>query len=586
MKSKKWFDNMPNIHEQNPRNLGEAILLRLKQLNVDFFFANPGTEFLSVIRGFHELPKAKVPEPVLAPHEFLAVSMAYGVYLRTQRPQVVMTHATVGAANALIGLIGAFRMNIPIIFIAGMTSAKESGEKGYRDKAIHWAQESPDQASIFRQLVKWEFEIREEACIYDILDRAYAISMSEPRGPVALSLSRDLLLSERVDPLPSKIGLRAIEPFTPSLSDLIEIKRMLENSLRPIIVTNLSGISSDLVRLLVEVSELHAIGVLTPHDFYVSFPADHPHHLGYKSSVVLSEADLVLVLDTELPWYPLREGPHKCARVIHLGPDPLCESMGLRSHWGDKFVRTNVKHFLIHLKSMSTGGGIKEHRQNWLKAMKEKLHSNADDPAGVKYKIVSNEDDEPPRLLFDPDLVAKVISEFIDENTVLINELSLNPSVLKCHHLGSYYRSGSTSSLGWGVGCALGIAESDRNKRIMVCVGDGVFYLSPLVGALLLAVERKSPFLLIVMNNSGLSSIATAAKDFYSLKTSFLPLTHFRAEGIRLDKIASAFGGWGDRVETEGELRAAITKGFDFIKSNRLPVIIEVQMDSHLYPGQ
>src|SRR5436190_17549449 len=100
----------------NPRNAGEAMLVRLKQLGVDYFIANPGTEFVSIIRGLSELPSEMVPASILAPHEFQAVSMAYGYYLATKRPQAVMTHANVGAANALIGLIGAARMNIPLLF--------------------------------------------------------------------------------------------------------------------------------------------------------------------------------------------------------------------------------------------------------------------------------------------------------------------------------------------------------------------------------------------------------------------------------------------------------------------------------------
>jgi thiamine pyrophosphate-dependent acetolactate synthase large subunit-like protein len=48
----------------NQRNVGEALLTRLKQLGVDYFFANPGTEFVSVIRGFQEMSKESIPTPI------------------------------------------------------------------------------------------------------------------------------------------------------------------------------------------------------------------------------------------------------------------------------------------------------------------------------------------------------------------------------------------------------------------------------------------------------------------------------------------------------------------------------------------
>ena len=44
---------------------------------------------------------AKLPRPILVPHENLAVAMAHGVYLMTGRPQGVMVHVNVGTANTI-----------------------------------------------------------------------------------------------------------------------------------------------------------------------------------------------------------------------------------------------------------------------------------------------------------------------------------------------------------------------------------------------------------------------------------------------------------------------------------------------------
>ncbi|MBK8201153.1 MAG: hypothetical protein IPK68_02095 [Bdellovibrionales bacterium] len=209
----------------NQRNVGEVLLARLKQLGVDYFFANPGTEFVSVIRGFQEMSKESIPTPILAPHELQAVSMAYGYYLATKKPQAVMTHANVGAANALIGLIGASRMNIPILFISGMTSQSERNTFGHRDKLIHWSQDTKDQGSMFREYVKWEAEISDPSVVCDVLDRAHAIAMSAPRGPVAIKVSRDILMSDEVKSFFDQPSVRCQAPPMPDSRSWTKSKR-------------------------------------------------------------------------------------------------------------------------------------------------------------------------------------------------------------------------------------------------------------------------------------------------------------------------------------------------------------------------
>ena len=71
---------------------GEVFLRALAEHGVDFFFANPGTDFPPIVeafsRGRHS--NTKLPRPVLVPHENLAVAMAHGAYTQTGRPQAVM----------------------------------------------------------------------------------------------------------------------------------------------------------------------------------------------------------------------------------------------------------------------------------------------------------------------------------------------------------------------------------------------------------------------------------------------------------------------------------------------------------------
>ena len=82
---------------------GEAFLRALADHGVDYLFANPGTDFPPVVEAYSraKLSNAKVPQPLVIPHENLAVAMAHGSYAMNGRVQAVMLHVNVGTANEI-----------------------------------------------------------------------------------------------------------------------------------------------------------------------------------------------------------------------------------------------------------------------------------------------------------------------------------------------------------------------------------------------------------------------------------------------------------------------------------------------------
>ena len=104
-----------------------------------------------------------------------------------------MVHVTVGTANAICGLMNAARDNVPLLLAAGRTPMTETGHIASRNRSIHWGQESFDQGGMVREFVKWDYELRAGQPVDAVVDRALDIAMSEPRGPVYLTLPREVL---------------------------------------------------------------------------------------------------------------------------------------------------------------------------------------------------------------------------------------------------------------------------------------------------------------------------------------------------------------------------------------------------------
>src|SRR5262252_4325675 len=179
----------------NVESTAEAYLELLAARGVEYFFANAGTDFAPLIEAYarRSAQGHARPRPLTVPHEVTAVGMACGYAMVTGRPQVVMVHTIVGTANALGGIMNASRSNVPVLFSAGRNPITEAGELGSRDRQIHWAQESFDQAGLVREFVKWDYELRNFGQLETVVDRALAIAQAEPQGPVYLTLPREVL---------------------------------------------------------------------------------------------------------------------------------------------------------------------------------------------------------------------------------------------------------------------------------------------------------------------------------------------------------------------------------------------------------
>src|ERR1700680_266282 len=193
MKPGVQASRQPN--EQELGSVAEAYLALLADRGVEYLFGNAGTDFAPLIEAYAAAAQTgiAVPRPILATHENLAVAMAHGYGMVSRRIPAVMAHVSVGTANMICAALNAARENVAILLTAGRSPLTESGLLGSRDGYIHWAQEMYDQAGMLREIVKWDYELRNDEQMTTVVARALAIAGSEPRGPVYLSLPREVL---------------------------------------------------------------------------------------------------------------------------------------------------------------------------------------------------------------------------------------------------------------------------------------------------------------------------------------------------------------------------------------------------------
>ena len=156
--------------------VAEAYLALLAERGIEYLFANAGTDFAPLVEAFAKSVRtgAPAPQPLIATHENLALSMAHGYAMVSGRVPAVMVHVSVGTANGVCGALNAARENVPMLFTAGRSPLTETGLPGARDVYIHWAQEMFDQAGMLREIVKWEYELRNGQQLETVIDRVIA----------------------------------------------------------------------------------------------------------------------------------------------------------------------------------------------------------------------------------------------------------------------------------------------------------------------------------------------------------------------------------------------------------------------------
>ena len=235
------------LHEDGAvTTVAEAYLSVLRDRGVRRLFVNAGTDFAPFVEAYARQKQSglDLPELVVCAHENLAISMAHGAYLGDGRVQAVMVHTSVGTANAVCGAFNAATDRVPILLAAGRTPLFEDSVLGSRDGGIHWAQEMYDQASMVREFVKWDYELRDGVQVAAVLDRAIDIAMTAPRGPVYLSLPQGGARPRR-RPVPCPRGPARRPPTPPRTAEAVErLADLLAGARFPVFVTAASGIDA------------------------------------------------------------------------------------------------------------------------------------------------------------------------------------------------------------------------------------------------------------------------------------------------------------------------------------------------------
>ena len=552
-----------------------AYLALLADRGVDYLFGNAGTDFAPLIEAYSQAAQTgiAVPRPILATHENLAVAMAHGYGMVSRRIPAVMVHVSVGTANMICAAMNAARENVAILLTAGRSPLTENGLPGSRDGYIHWAQEMYDQAGMIREIVKWDYELRNGEQLTTVVDRALAIAASEPRGPVYLSLPREVIAAPLADvghPAPSRLGAAA--PAAPDAGAIAVAARLLSQARRPLIVTSNAGRDAAVFGALSGFTERFAIPVVQHRPRYLSLPSSHPMNLGFNPARLVQEADAIAVIESDVPWIPSQAAPSQDCKVIQCGLDPLFTRYPIRGFPCDVAITGSTLAILSALAPRLEDGIDAESvalRRRWVEDERARL------TAAWRSTLDAAARKTPP----DPAWVSHCIDRAKDPHCIVINEYTLFPEHCAFELPDLYFGSSSASGLGWGPGAALGAKLARPGSPVIAVVGDGAYMFSNPAAVHHASALHDLPVLFVVMNNAMWGAVERSTLAMYpdgsasrSNEPSFVRLGKLPA----FEKICEAAGGHGERVDDPALLPAALERAMSVVKNEKRQALLNV----------
>ena len=560
--------------------VGQAYLELLRARGIKYFFGNSGTDFGPIIDGLARFAAENRthPMPITVPHEFVAVSMAQGYAMITGEPQVVMVHVIVGTGNASAAVMNASRLNVPMIFSAGRTPLTEEGLRGSRSNFIHWGQESFDQGGLLREFTRWDYELRNSDQLEAVVDRALEMALGNPQGPVYLTLPREVL-AQKMDSI-------TIHPFRKNKEEALQpsaetIKRtadVLRGAVNPLIITGRLGSDPTAVSAMVSFAEALAAPVVAPASPFVSFPNTHDFHLGVSSAPFIKDADVIVVVESDVPWYPVQGKPGENAKVIQIARDPNYGAIPIRNFPKDISIGGDPKLALEllaqELKSQKRNEKLLIERAERIRSQHKKYRERLKQRAGQASG-------ERP---IDTAWLSACVDQVRDKDTLIVNDHGVSQEYLSLSEPATYFGGSPAGGLGWGIGGGLGMKLARPEKTVIASCGDGTYMFNNPTACHFVSQAYDLPMLTIVCNNAVWHSSKAATQqvlpDGWAASTGKFPLCEL-SPSPRYEMVVAAHGGYGEMVDDPQQLLPALKRALKVVKEERRQAVLNVICGTH-----
>ncbi|WP_298959460.1 thiamine pyrophosphate-binding protein [uncultured Methylobacterium sp.] len=536
--------------EMRPRTGGQILIDQLAIHGGADIFCVPGESYLAALDALHDSPIRLT----VCRQEGGAAMMAEAAGKLTGRPGLCFVTRGPGAMNAAPGLHVARQDSTPLILFVGQI------ERAARERE---AFQELDYRAVFGTVAKWVTEVDDPARLPEIVSRAFHTAVAGRPGPVVVALPEDVLTETAT--VADASPYRPVETH-PALAQMVKLQTLLREAERPLAILGGSRWSAEAVRRFARFADLFRLPVACSFRRQGLFPADHPSYagdlgLGVNPALLarIREADLLLLVGgrlSEIPsqGYTLLGIPEPGRRLVHVHPDP--EELG----------RVYSPHLAINAAPDAFAAAIETvqppARLPW-----------EDGTAQAHAGYVAWSD--PGRITTPGALqmggVMAHLREALPADTIFCN--GAGNFATWVHRFWPFRAvdgqlAPTSGSMGYGVPAGVAAKRLRPDRTVVVVAGDGDFLMNGQEFAT--AVQYDLPLIVILVDNGMYGTIRMHQEREYPGRVSGTALRNpdFAA-------YATAFGGYGERVERTEDFPAALARA----RTSGLPAILHCPTD-------
>ncbi|AWN44782.1 oxalyl-CoA decarboxylase [Methylobacterium durans] len=560
MESEFSANSVATVEDTGPEQTDgfHLVIDALKLNGIDTIYGVPGIPITDLGR----LAQAEGMRVISFRHEQNAGNAAAIAGFLTKKPGICLTVSAPGFLNGLTALANATTNCFPMILISG-SSEREIVDLQQGDY------EEMDQLAIAKPLCKAAFRVLHAADIGIAVARAIRAAVSGRPGGVYLDLPAKLFSQVMDAEAGAKSLVKVIDPAPAQLPAPAAVKRaldVLKSAKRPLIVLGKGAAyaqADEEVRALVERSGIPYVPMSMAKGL---LPDTHEQSAGAARSMVLKDADVVVLVGARLNWL-LSHGKGKTwgepgsKKFIQIDIEPKEMDSNV------EIVAPLVGDIGSCVSALLDGMGQdwKAPPAEWTDAIKSRKDANL---SKMSAKLLKNS--APMDFHGALGVLRTIIKERPD--AILVNEgantLDLARSVIDMYQPRKRLDVGTWGVMGIGMGFAIAAAV-ETGKPVLAVEGDSAFGFSGMEVETICRYDL--PVCVVIFNNNGIyrgTDTDPTGRD---------PGTTVFVKDSRYDKMMEAFGGIGVNATTPDELARAVNEAMDSGK----PTLINAVIDPH-----
>ena len=478
----------------------------------------------------------------------------------TQKPGICLTVSAPGFLNGLTALAHATTNCWPMILVSG-SSEREIVDLQQGDY------EEMDQLAIAKPLCKAAYRVLHAEDIGIGIARAIRAAVSGRPGGVYLDLPAKLFAQVMDAEAGAKSLVKVIDPAPAQLPAPDAVNRaldVLKGAKRPLIILGKGAAyaqADEQIRALVEKSGVPYLPMSMAKGL---LPDTHPQSAGAARSLVLKEADVVMMIGARLNWL-LSHGKGKAwgapgsKKFIQIDIEP--KEMDSNVEIAAPLVGDIGSCVSALLEGM--GDDWTAPPADWIDAIRSKVETNI---ARMAPKLMNN------NVPMDYHGALGALRTIIKDrpDAILVNEgantLDFARSIIDMSKPRKRLDVGTWGVMGIGMGTAIA-AAIETGHPVLAVEGDSAFGFS---GMEIETICRYDlPVCVVVFNNNGIYRGTDVNPTGDDVATTVF------VKDARYDKMMQAFGGVGVHATTPDELKRAVDEAMDSGKPTLINAVID-----------